>query len=202
MTAFCACGLFLFPVVHNNDWQGDRQVFFVPFPDRGPSPRFVFGLTAGGRSCSLGISFRFHYGTRGNSVKIGDGPAAVTGDERRTASLTERLGRRGARTIRESEYLPETRQSPPADQGDDAETRISKGIPGSLYDDPGIFFAQRRGKTRIDAAGSAARHGGDGRLPSEERLPGLPDTPAIPRGSTGCHVRKVWRRHRLPATPP
>ncbi len=172
------------------------------FPDRGPGPPFVFGLTGGGRSCSLKASFRFHYGIRGNSVKIGDGPAAVIGDARRTESLTAGSGRRGARTIRESEYLPETRQPPPADQGDGAETRISKGIPGSLYDDPGIFFARRRGKTRIDAAGSAARHSGDDRLPSEERLPGLPDTSAGPRGATGCHVRKVWRRHRLPATPP
>jgi hypothetical protein len=34
----------------------------------------------------------------GNSVRIGDGPAAVTGDERRIESLSfvvERMGRRG-----------------------------------------------------------------------------------------------------------
>jgi hypothetical protein len=40
-------------------------------------------------------------------VQVGDGPAAVTGDERREEPLTAGLGRCGARMIRESEDLPE-----------------------------------------------------------------------------------------------
>ena len=46
-------------------------------------------------------------------MEIGDGPAAVTGDERRSVSLIERSGRRGVRRIRESEDLPETMRFSP-----------------------------------------------------------------------------------------
>ena len=159
--------------------------------------RIVFGLTGSSRSCSLRVSFRFHHGTRGNSVEIGDGPAAVTGDERRTVSLTARSGRRGARTSRKSEYLPETRQPPPADQGDGAETRISKGIPGSLYDDPGFFCLDNRHSP--DRCGG--KHDGHGQRPSEERLPGMSATlarswghPVAMSGRLGGGI--VCRRHR------
>jgi len=46
---------------------------------------------------------------RGNPVKIGNGPAAVTGDEGCTKSLSDinQTGRRSKRMIRKSEDLPE-----------------------------------------------------------------------------------------------
>jgi hypothetical protein len=46
---------------------------------------------------------------KGNSVQIGDGPAAVTGDENRSMSLPAKPGWEGAvsRMIRKSENLPE-----------------------------------------------------------------------------------------------
>jgi len=46
-------------------------------------------------------------------VEIGDGPAAVTGDERCIIVTDQRLGRRGGRMNRESEYLPETNSLSP-----------------------------------------------------------------------------------------
>ena len=46
-------------------------------------------------ACSLSIhSSGVRKNGRGNPVEFGDGPAAVTGDERCTMSLTVRLGRR------------------------------------------------------------------------------------------------------------
>ena len=46
---------------------------------------------------------------KGNPVEIGDGPAAVTGDENRSMSLSACIGWEGAvnRMIRKSEDLPE-----------------------------------------------------------------------------------------------
>jgi hypothetical protein len=46
---------------------------------------------------------------KGNSVRIGDGPAAVTGDENRSMSLSVLYGWEGtaSRMIRKSENLPE-----------------------------------------------------------------------------------------------
>ncbi len=48
-------------------------------------------------------------GVKGNPVKIGDGPAAVTGDEHRRMPLGRIKAGEGAvsRVIRESEDLPE-----------------------------------------------------------------------------------------------
>ena len=103
-------------------------------------------------------------------MQFGDGPAAVTGDDRCRHVTDLWLGRRGGRTNRKSEYLPETEQPPPADQGDGIETRRSKGIPGSFLMIR-VFFASRRSNP-----GSMRReptsHGGDDRMPPEEQLPG------------------------------
>ena len=90
-------------------------------------------------------------------MQIGDGPAAVTGDNRRRHVTDLWLGRRGGRRNRESEYLPETEQPPPADQGDGADTWINQGIPGS-FSWSGDFFCLSEGQhTRIKAAGNVRR---------------------------------------------
>jgi len=58
---------------------------------------------------------------------------------------------------RESEYLPETTQPFSADQRNGVDTWIDQGIPGSFYNDPGIFFACTPAKLRIAAAENGAQ---------------------------------------------
>jgi len=64
-------------------------------------------------------------------VRIGDGPAAVTGDKGHSNVTDILLGRRGQRTNRKSEYLPEMLLPLPADPGAGNDTWIDQGIPGS-----------------------------------------------------------------------
>ena len=75
-------------------------------------------------------------------MKIGDGPAAVTGDENRSMSLPVKSGWEGAvsRIIRKSEDLPEVAACyTSADRGIyDLEDR--KGHPGSMKIGPGFFL--------------------------------------------------------------
>ena len=77
-------------------------------------------------------------------MKIGDGPAAVTGDENRIMSLPVESGWEGAvsRKIRKSEDLPESCTFyASADRGIyDLEDR--KGHPGSMKIGPGFFFTR------------------------------------------------------------
>jgi hypothetical protein len=73
-------------------------------------------------------------------VRIGDGPAAVTGDNGRTMSLIH-TGWEDAIVwlIRKSEDLPEQRKRPHGQRIPDIFLWIKKGYPGSIFRS-GIFF--------------------------------------------------------------
>lgn|GEM_PF-2304775 len=81
-------------------------------------------------------------------MKIGDGPAAVTGDERCTTVTDQRLGRRSGRMNQESEYLPETTQPLSVDQREGVDTRIHQGIPGSFFMIRGFFLSFREAESK------------------------------------------------------
>jgi len=104
-------------------------------------------------------------------VKIGDGPAAVTGDERCTTVTDQRLGRRSGRMNQESEYLPETTQPLSVDQREGVDTRIHQGIPGSFFMIRGFFlsFREAESKTTGGRTHSSAPLA-EVRFSSEERL--------------------------------
>ena len=78
-------------------------------------------------------------------MRIGDGPAAVTGDENRSMSLSV-LGRwegTVSRMIRKSEDLPEVVSLYiSADRGITCDLEDIKGHPGSMKIGPGFFFAR------------------------------------------------------------
>ena len=71
---------------------------------------------------------------------------------------------------RESEYLPETTQPLPADQGDGVETRINQGIPGSFFYDPGIFFLLFKNPLASRRLHAQHRSLGGVRFSSQERI--------------------------------
>ena len=86
-------------------------------------------------------------------MEIGDGPAAVTGNERRSVSLMKRSGRRGVRVIRESEDLPETMCLSPRIRETATRRGFTRASPDHIYG-PGFFLPRLR-----PAQGSRHRDG-------------------------------------------
>ena len=129
-------------------------------------------------------------------MEIGDGPAAVTGDERRSVSLIERSGRRGVRTIRESEDLPETMRHSPRIR----ETATRRGFTRASPDHflgPGFFLPRPR-----PVQGGRHRDGSALPRPNSHRRThpiACRGVSARPADADPCQVRLLVRPHRLPA---
>ena len=93
-------------------------------------------------------------------MKIGGGPAAVTGDENRSMSLPVKPGWEDAvsRIIRKSEDLPESCTFyASVDRGIyDLEDR--KGHPGSIKIGPGFFFTRTHDKLFFQGEGKCKKN--------------------------------------------
>merc|ERR1711879_855601 len=91
---------------------------------------------------------RFHHEIIGNSVQIGNGPAAVTGDDPCILPLALEPGRRRERMIRKSEDLPQTYCMAFEDTRPKCCICGEIRAPGSIPIGPGLFLWGLRTFTR------------------------------------------------------